>query len=253
MQYRKQFISHLEDLRALEGWRAYEAMGAFLTCGYNAIRKTTEWGAQAKKCEDNYMQVVERCQKPGRTMEIMSKMLALVVMALEENLTDFIGPVFMDTSASERMGQFFTPDGVCFMMAQNLLRDAHSVLESQSHITIDEPASGAGAMILACCRYLKSIGVNYQVHCGFRLTDLDRDAFMAAYIQCSLAGVPAKVIQGNTLTLEMRDAAYTPMLMQRPWLAREAKTIGGQTVPVKTEIEADGQLAIDWLSSAVAA
>ena len=255
IKYRKQFISYLEDLRALEGWRAYEAMSAFLTCSYNAIRKTTELGVLADKCESDYMQVVHRCQKPKKSMAIMAKMLGLVTMALEERLADFIGPVFMETSASDRMGQFFTPDSVCYMMAQTTLAKAPAILERQSHITIDEPASGAGAMILACCRYLKSIGVNYQMHCGFRLTDLDHDAYMASYIQCSLAGVPARIIQGNTLTLELRDSARTPMLMMRPWLAREA-TVLKQTqedTPGNIQIESDGQMVIDWFGAEVAA
>lgn len=257
MHHRKAFLSHLEDLRALEGWRAYEAMSAFLTCSYNAIRKTTEFGVLADKCEDDYMQVVRRCQKPKQSMAIIAKMLGLVTVALEDSLADFIGPVFMETSASERMGQFFTPDSVCYMMAQTTLAEAPAILERQSHITIDEPASGAGAMILACCRYLKSIGVNYQMHCGFRLTDLDHDAYMASYIQCSLAGVPARIIQGNTLTLELRDSAKTPMLMMRPWLGREATVFDkGQNepvAPVNIQIEADGQMVIDWFGTEVAA
>lgn len=237
MSLRKKFISHLDDLRAYEGWRAYEAMSVFLTCAYTAIRKTTEFGETADSLEAEYMQVVGRCQKPQKTMAILPKMLRIVTEALEHELRDFIGPVFMETSASERMGQFFTPDDVCFMMAMTQLHDAHALLETQSHIKIDEPACGAGAMILAACRYLKSIDVNFQTSCYFRLTDLDHDAFMAAYIQCSLAGIPAHVVHGNTLTLEIRTVAQTPMLMINPWLAREPKEKQAQVLakaPVKT-------------------
>lgn len=244
-QYRKQFLSLLEDLSAYEGWRAYEAMSAFLTCAYAALSKPTLSTSKQTEREAEYMQVVKRCRKPRETMDTICQMFAVVSQALTEETADFIGPVFMETSASDRMGQFFTPDSVCGLMAEVTLKDAPDALIRQSHIRIDEPACGAGAMILACCRYMKQQGINYQERVSFRLTDLDRDAFMAAYVQLSLAGVPAQVVHGNTLTLETRRVDYTPLAFIRPHLLLEPR-VKESAPPIPVHTEDDGQLVIDW-------
>lgn len=243
--YRKQFLSLLADLSAYEGWRAYDAMSAFLTCAYAALSKPTLPASKQAEREAEYMAVVKRCQKPRETMDTISKMFGIVTQALTEETADFIGPVFMETSASDHMGQFFTPDSVCRLMAEITLSEAPAVLARQSHIRIDEPAAGAGAMILACCRYLKQRGINYQERVSFRLTDLDHDAFMAAYVQLSLAGVPAQVIHGNTLTLETRRVDYTPLAFVRPHLLREPR-VKESVPPIPVQTEGDGQLVIDW-------
>jgi len=249
---KKQFLAGLADLSAWEGWRSHEAMRHFLTCAFSAIKKTTVLGPEADACEQLYMDQVARCRKADKTMSVTAQLLGVAIQALGDELADFIGPVFMETSASEHMGQFFTPHDVCYAMAECTLQDAPALLQAQSHITIDEPACGAGAMILACCQHLWRQGVNYQERCGFRLTDLDHEAYMAAYIQCSLAGIPALVVHGNTLTLEVRDQAVTPMMLLRPWLGRESQGIerrekaGPAELAIPTFKESDGQLGIDW-------
>lgn len=221
-QQQKLFLKLLDELVCREGWRRSEAMRHFLTCASSAVRKSTCLGPEAEACEAAYMRVVGLCRKDG-SMDRMAELFGLVVDGLEAEIHDFLGPIFMETVSNPAMGQFFTPDSLCQATAQLTLQGAGELLEQQPVISIDEPAVGTGGMVLACCNVLRKQGINYQNCVYFRCTDLDLDAFQGAYLQLSLVGAAALVIQGNTLSLEVRQQAITPMLLYRPWLAPTAR------------------------------
>lgn len=171
------------------------------------------------------MRIVSLCRKPEKTMHRLAEMHGAVVLGLEDEIHDFLGPLFMETVSNAAMGQFFTPDPLCQMMAELQLADAPAQLAAKGWLSISEPAGGTGGMLLACCRFLKAQGINYQRLVYFQLTDLDLDAFQGAYIQLSLVGAAARVIHGNTLSQERRQTAITPMLLLQPWL--ETRTRAG--------------------------
>ena len=215
---KKDFLSEIKAIESLEGWRPYQVLSKFLTCAHSALSKPTLPKNFQNEREQDYMRIVLSCTSPARTMRHISNMMGILTLSLEESLHDFLGPVFMEVSASKSMGQFFTPESVCNLAAEISLKDMVSALEKQSHIMIDEPASGSGAMLIACCNLAAGKGINYQEKLSFSFSDLDKDAYMSCYIQMSLAGCVARSFHRNSLSMETFSKDITPMSLVRPHL-----------------------------------
>ena len=66
-------------------------------------------------------------------------------------------------------------------------------------ITINEPTCGGGGMIIAAADVLKRRGINYQRCMKVFAQDLDWKCVYMCYVQLSLLGVDAVVVQGDTL------------------------------------------------------
>jgi len=145
-------------------------------------------------------------------------MLAHLVESLEGGFKDCIGQLFMAMElGSHWNGQFFTPYEVCRLMAKITLTDSQSIIEQKGFITLQEPAAGAGAMVIACAESMKDDGVNYQRCLHVTAQDIDITAVHMAYVQFSLLHIPAIVIHGNTLALTEWDVWVTPAHVLGGW------------------------------------
>lgn len=107
-------------------------------------------------------------------------------------------------------GQFFTPYHVSKMMSEISFIDIEKQLEEKDFITLSEPCCGSGGMIIAYAETFKEHGYNYQYQLFVEAIDIDEMCFMMTYIQLSLLGVGAKVILGDSLTLDLHKILYTP-------------------------------------------
>lgn len=65
-------------------------------------------------------------------------------------------------------------------------------------------------MSLGALNVLKSYGINYTRNCFIECSDIDLRCVHMAYLQLSLAGVPAIIKHQNTLTLETWSVWKTP-------------------------------------------
>jgi hypothetical protein len=65
-------------------------------------------------------------------------------------------------------------------------------------------------MVLAFVKVMLSHGHDPSKRIWVQCQDVDRTAALMCYLQLSLWHVPAVVIVGNTLALEVREAFYTP-------------------------------------------
>ena len=65
---------------------------------------------------------------------------------------------------------------------------------------MNEPSRGSGGMIIAAAKVLKDRGINYQNVLKAVAQDLDWKAVYMCYVQLSLLGIDAVVVQGNTLS-----------------------------------------------------
>jgi hypothetical protein len=119
---------------------------------------------------------------------------------------------------NSRMGQFFTPHHICELMAAVTMSDeiAEKVAR-HGFVSVNEPASGSGATIIAMMLAMQAPGLNYQRHVHVTAVDLDPTAAMMAYVQLSLMHVPAIIVHGNTLTLEEYSRWYTPAHILGGW------------------------------------
>jgi hypothetical protein len=148
-------------------------------------------------------------------------MLGELVLALEYGPDDVLGKVFgeLDLGNSAR-GQFFTPYALCRLMARLNVGTGTEVrqrIEQRGFIRLNEPAVGAGAMVIAMAESLQEQQINYQQHLHVIAQDVDSRAVHMAYLQFSLLHIPAVVILGNTLTLEEREHWYTPAHILGLW------------------------------------
>ena len=177
----------------------------------------------------------EDCIKGLGGMDIPAEMLGIVTMALDENPEqDFLGSMFMKLELGNHWkGQFFTPYSVCKMMADINTPELVSQIEEKGWVSVNDPACGAGATLIAMANTLKSNDVNYQNHALFVAQDIDRVAGMMCYIQLSLLGCAGYVAIANTLTNplvsknvlypipnENQEIWYTPMYLSDVWQYR---------------------------------
>lgn len=168
--------------------------------------------------EDEYEQIRRRYEPDE--FERFPQMLAALVEAIEVERGDVLGYVFSELELHNKSaGQFFTPDGLCKVMAKLTIKpdEARAAIDQRGFVTVMEPACGAGAMVIALAEHLREGGINYQRHLHVTCIDLDARAAHMAYVQLALLHVPAIVHVGNTLSLDIRQTLRTPAHVMGMW------------------------------------
>ena len=206
IDYLKEFMAKLQSLdRSRSLTIVFKDFLTLCTC---SLAQTIY---RSDELEQKYLQTVKQYTK--EQAEEFSKLLAFLVMALEEKYQDFLGEVFMRLNlGNSAIGQYETPYTVSKFMAEiNFSEHEISQKIANNHlITLSEPCCGSGGMIIAFAETMKEHNFNYQKHLYVEAIDIDEMSFMMAYIQLTLLGIPAKVIQGDTLTLKFQQVLYTP-------------------------------------------
>jgi hypothetical protein len=145
-------------------------------------------------------------------------MLAVLVEWLTCGLDDCLGRLFMSLELGDAFkGQFFTPYALSSMMARMTMTDVRAVVERQGHVTVNEPACGAGGMVVACADALLAQGINYQQAMHVTAQDIDATAVHMTYLQLSLLHVPAIVVHGNSLAVTEWAHWVTPAHVLGGW------------------------------------
>jgi hypothetical protein len=194
----------------------------------NSIDKENE---DFERREKEYTACVERLGG----VEKCAKLFDYVVEALEENPEqDFLGNVFMNLNlGSHWKGQFFTPYCVCRTMAALTADGVTSEIKERGWASLNDPACGAGATLIAMANYLREVNVDYQNHILFVAQDIDRVAGLMCYIQLSLLGCAGYVTIADTMgnpqtgrnalfpqVKEGQEIWYTPMFCSEIWQMR---------------------------------
>lgn len=144
--------------------------------------------------EDEYMKTITPYGGDGRVFADMSGMLTL---AMDENISDILGEIYMESGCGNKnTGQFFTP----FHLSEATAAMALAGMEQKETITLNEPSCGGGGMIIAAAKVLKKKGINPQTVLKIVAQDLDWKAVYMCYVQLSLLGLDAVVVQGDTLS-----------------------------------------------------
>lgn len=164
-----------------------------------------------EKIEAQYFQAISHHDR--ETLNIMAAMLGITLAAYQQHFGDFLGEIASEQEfLNARSGQFFTPYEICRAMAKMTLHDARSLVQQKGIITIDEPASGGGALVIACAEELIDQGIDPRACAQFQATDVSRDAFNMTYIQLSALNLQAVVRHGNTLSQQTWETRPTPQL-----------------------------------------
>jgi hypothetical protein len=194
-------------------WTVWQHFINMAACSIsNAVDRQPEtW----RRREESYLATVKAYDK--EELDDFVKMFGLLVQALEENpAQDFLGNLYMSLDFGRGWsGQFFTPWHVAEFMAQIELANGvvFSELEKQGYISVNDPACGAGCMLIAfaqACRKMEKI--NYQRQVLFVGQDIDRVVAQMCYIQLSLLGCPGYVVVGDTLARPTCGPALRPVI-----------------------------------------
>jgi hypothetical protein len=176
----------------------YEVFRDFVTLSACALHNGF-W--KEPKREAEYMTIIAQ-YKPA-DQKVFPELFAHLVAMLEPEPRDMLGPLYMEMEVASRdQGQFFTPPEISEMMAR--IQGVDKLLaDGRPFITLSEPACGAGGMVLAVVKTLIGAGYNPAHALWVQGWDIDRLAALMAYVQLSLWNVPAEIVVGNTLSLEI--------------------------------------------------
>ena len=210
-------------------WTPWEVWQDFVTMYACAISNAVD-KSHFDEREAMYLKRIQKYSK--KEQELFPQLAAEVVLALEKNPEqDFLGKIFMELNLSnDSGGQFFTPYNVCRMMAEMTVGDVVTYVEKHGYITINDPACGAGATLIAAvhaaAKPLSEAGFNWQNHVLVTAQDIDYIVALMCYIQLSLLGAAAYIKIGNTFTEPMSSTDtlenywFTPMYFSGVWSAR---------------------------------
>lgn len=164
--------------------------------------------------ESQYKTIVSKYTK--EEFQNLVKILTLLVNLFNERIYDYLGYIYMKCEmGNSRTGQFFTPFNLSELTAKLSIDNIEKIKQTNDIITLNEPACGGGGLILAYLKILKDNNINYQKRVKIIAQDLDFRSVYMTYIQLSLVGARAKVVQGDTLTKpDIKDENcifYTPM------------------------------------------
>lgn len=228
MDHKKEIIKLLRE--AASRHDMYQVFRDCMEAIALAISNTVDRKQYAER-EARYMSLI----KPYTRDELMcfARIRAHLVDAFEVEYRDHLGEIFMELDlGNDHRGQYFTPYEVCKFMAQlSLDGNLMERIRADGFILLSEPAVGAGGMVIAACQTLRQRQVSFQQRVHYTCVDVDEKAVHMAYIQLSLIGLPAIVVQGNTLTLEERAHWYTPFHVIGGWDRKLRRTGPALTRP----------------------
>ena len=221
----REIVNELSKLGARSGHntgRIWDDWIASMACAIsNSVdRRPAVWEAR----EAEYMTIVDR--HGAEVMGTFAQMLAGLIAEIEQadgEFTDLLGSIYMSLElGNDARGQFFTPPGVCQIIAgiTTTRDDLRERVAQSGFITVGEPAIGGGATVIPVVTEVLRAGLNPAEHLHITGIDIDRGVLRMAYVQLSLMGVPAVLYVGDTLRMEMREDYYTPIHIVNGWGSR---------------------------------
>ena len=177
-----------------KGYNTWVVFGDFCTASMLALSQPMYKDAEREK---EYKRIEE---KYGKTdMEKIAEMLACTTIALTDQPRDFLGEIFMENELGNHYaGQFFTPYNLSKMIAQ---------MVGVGGPDFCEPCCGSGGMIIAYCEVCREQKKPLPI---VEAWDIAHICWKMTYIQLSVLGIPAKVVNGDTLAMKEYVSLLTP-------------------------------------------
>ena len=147
--------------------------------------------------EQSYMDTIRRYTEEEQTS--FAEMFVWLGDALAEEMSDVLGEIYMEADmGSKSAGQFFTPFHLSELCAAINLTGTEP--DPDGKYRLHEPSCGGGGMVIATCKILRDKGVDFQRSVDVVAQDLDWKGVYMTYLQLSLLGISALVVQGDTLS-----------------------------------------------------
>lgn len=205
MSYKNEIVKIITSMSGC--YSSYDVFSDWIKCTALAVANSTTLftGKLWQDREKVYMDTIGKYSRDEA--QRFPELLALLKLALQEEMEDVLGWVYMAADMGNKTtGQFFTPFSVSYAMAE--LTVPKDVSPERSY-RIAEPSTGGGGMIIATAKVLQDRGINYRRCMDVVAQDLDWKAVYMSYLQFSLLGIKATVVQGDTLT-EPYSRGYPP-------------------------------------------
>ena len=227
-----------KKISALSGrYATWEIWSDFITMFAIAISNSVDLEHWEER--ENTYETIRR-KYTNDEMSIIIDLITDVITALGVNPDqDYLGEAYMELELNNHWtGQFFTPYNICRLMAEMTTHGVIRKIKHQGFVTINDPACGAGATLIAganevknrlakmrlskkpsyqnqltketkiknrqimyiCLHIKKSSRWNWQNHVIVCGQDIDYVVGLMAYIQLSLIGCAGFIKIGNSLT-----------------------------------------------------
>ncbi|MEO0447038.1 MAG: N-6 DNA methylase [Verrucomicrobiota bacterium] len=158
--------------------------------------------------KEEYLSVAGHYEKEELTK--MAKAMAMLVNEMEAHpFRDVLGPYCTEITAKSTVaarGEFHTPQEVAEVMAR-LSLNPDEVIEKGKPITVSDPCCGSGGLVLSLAKLFAPKAEGEPSHVDLiraTLVDVNPIAADMAFINTTLWGIPAEIILGNSLQLELR-------------------------------------------------
>lgn len=156
-----------------------------------------------KKREEDYLDIYKKYRE--KDIECFMKMFALLTICFENTIEDVLGEIYMKSGCySKELGQFFTPYHLAYLVAETGMTE----INPDEPMIMNEPSTGGGANIIAAADVLHKRGIDYQKIMKVTAQDLDWLGVYMTYVQLSMLGIDAVVVQGDTLQNPYTDGSY---------------------------------------------
>lgn len=217
----KEFMTEFQKLcQTRSSWQVWADLMTCIACAISNKADPEHFDSREKE--------YKACIEGIGQAEAAAKIFAIIAIALENNpQQDFLGQMYMSLGLGNHWkGQFFTPYHLCEAMARLQIDDLDQKIEEDGYISINDPACGAGATLIAAANMAKKCRHNFQDHVLFVAQDIDRITGMMCYIQLSMLGCAGYVCIADTLCNplagpvlfpnegEGQELWYTPMFLQ---------------------------------------
>jgi len=159
--------------------------------------------------EAEYLEVVKRYTRTELD-QLARAMVALSAEMEDKPFQDVLGPYYLEIGArstQEARGEFYTPQALSEMIARMLI-DVEAIIAEGKSITVQEPACGAGGMILSLAQQFAPKEPDAPSHVDLlRVTAIDVNPMACdmTFINTTMWGIPTQVIWGNTLKWEIHQ------------------------------------------------
>lgn len=231
----KNFVKLFEKLRYRHS--AMTAYSDFVAMSAIALSNSVNFNQDR---ENEYLRIIKKYSKDEQ--EVFLNLFAELVKQMQKDAEgtpryrDVLGELFQALNINDEWkGQFFTPQDVSDLMGEVIgLDKLEELISERGYATVLEPCIGGGSLILGLINAMFAKGLNPCKQLVITAYDLDIRCVHMAYIQLSLAGVPAIIQQRNSLSGETYgDYWFTPVFVIDGWGYK--LQFDAQTTQEKTE------------------
>lgn len=214
MNRKKDIIKYIDGISGK--YSRYEVFSDWIKCCSLSISNSmnTIHGPIWETRERDYLNTIRKYNTSEQIK--FSEMLSMLAETLESEMEDVLGGIYMESGmGSKAAGQFFTPYHLSYLCAKLILLEP----DKNGIYRINEPTCGSGGMVIAAAQSLKDKGIDYRRRMRVIAQDLDWKGVYMCYLQLSLLGIHAIVVQGDTLAEPFKKGypsermLITPMAM----------------------------------------